>query len=103
AAFRDGHLGWTKVRSLTRVAQPANEGQWLEFALHHTAFKVEREVVRSPRRRQEKSAAPLGDRQIGVTFRFSPQQWETVEKAFNLKKTEMGRPVTREEVFVAFC
>lgn len=40
-AFAEGRLSYSKVRALTRVAGLANESEWLEFALHTTAARVE--------------------------------------------------------------
>jgi hypothetical protein len=43
-AMRRGELSFSKVRALTRVATPANEGELLVFAKAGTAFHVERLV-----------------------------------------------------------
>lgn len=47
-AFRDGRLGWAKVRALKRVATPETEEQWLDFALAHRVDKLERKIALSP-------------------------------------------------------
>ncbi|MEL7186789.1 MAG: DUF222 domain-containing protein, partial [Pseudomonadota bacterium] len=39
-AFATGRLSYTKVRSLTRVADRQNENELLDFALRHTAVNV---------------------------------------------------------------
>lgn len=49
AAFADGRLSYSKVRALTRVAEPATEQMLLELAIEATASQVER-VVRAWRR-----------------------------------------------------
>jgi hypothetical protein len=49
AAMRLGQLSYSKVRALTRIATPANEGDLLGFALAGTAAHVER-LVRGMRR-----------------------------------------------------
>ena len=41
AAFSNGALSYSKVRALTRVATPMNEGSLLNFALSTTAARVE--------------------------------------------------------------
>ncbi len=48
-AFAAGRLSFSKVRALTRVAEPATEESLLHFATHATASQVER-VVRAWRR-----------------------------------------------------
>src|SRR6185436_2882208 len=48
-ALQAGVISYAKVRAITRVATPANEGQLLDIALTATAFQVER-VVRAWRR-----------------------------------------------------
>jgi hypothetical protein len=52
AAMARGALSYSKVRALTRVAEPATEAYLIELALHGTAAHVER-VVRAYRRARE--------------------------------------------------
>jgi len=40
-AFAEGKLSYSKVRALARVATPANERSLLDYALEHTAARVE--------------------------------------------------------------
>jgi Domain of unknown function (DUF222)/HNH endonuclease len=49
AAMRRGEISYSKVRALTRIATPANEGGLLDFARAGTAAHVER-LVRGKRR-----------------------------------------------------
>ena len=44
-ALRDGAITWSTARELTRVAAPANEGQWLQAAKGRTARQVEEMVA----------------------------------------------------------
>lgn len=44
AAFADGRLSYSKVRALTRIAEPDSEASLLEVALELTASQVERTV-----------------------------------------------------------
>jgi hypothetical protein len=44
AAFTEGRLSYSKVRALTRVAEPDSEASLLEVALELTASQVERTV-----------------------------------------------------------
>jgi hypothetical protein len=55
AALRDGRISYSKVRAMTRVATPRNEGELLHTALHGTATHVEL-VVRHLRRLQRSEA-----------------------------------------------
>jgi hypothetical protein len=48
SAFESGQLSFSKVRALTRIADPANEAELLELAHHATAAQVEK-LVRSYR------------------------------------------------------
>ena len=48
-ALREGHITWSKVREITRVATRESEPDWLELALAGTANHIER-VVRAFRR-----------------------------------------------------
>jgi len=47
-----GKLSYSKVRAMTRVADPSNEEYFLNIALHGTASHVEK-LVRSYRRVRE--------------------------------------------------
>ncbi|MEX5711454.1 DUF222 domain-containing protein, partial [Parafrankia sp. FMc6] len=44
AAFADGIISYSKVRAITRIADPTTERLWLEHALHCTAGQLERLV-----------------------------------------------------------
>ncbi|WP_138734988.1 HNH endonuclease signature motif containing protein [Modestobacter excelsi] len=70
AAFASGELSYSKVRALTRVAEPGTEGELVEFARHATASQVER-TVRAWRRADDVDAGRVRDRR-----RFS---WWTEE------------------------
>ena len=58
AAFTEGRLSYSKVRALTRVAEPDTEESLLEFALAATASQTER-LVRQWRRADASDAATL--------------------------------------------
>jgi hypothetical protein len=64
AAFADGRLSYSKVRALTRIAEPDTEASLLEVALELTASQVER-TVRQWRRADRLAAGeqPPEDRQ----------------------------------------
>src|SRR4051794_9914628 len=55
AAFADGRLSYSKVRALTRIAEPDTEVLLLELALETTASQVER-TVRQWRRADRSNA-----------------------------------------------
>jgi hypothetical protein len=44
AAFAQGRLSYSKVRALTRVADPAREGELVDFALTATAAQLEQTI-----------------------------------------------------------
>jgi hypothetical protein len=48
-AFASGELSYSKVRALTRIAEPKSESELLELARHATAAQLER-IVRAARR-----------------------------------------------------
>src|SRR5215218_2205933 len=60
AAFADGCLSYSKVRALTRIAEPDSEPSLLEVALELTASQVERTVRQW--RRADAGGAPMEDR-----------------------------------------
>ena len=49
ASFATGELSFSKVRAITRIAEPATEAELLELARHATAVQVEK-LVRAYRR-----------------------------------------------------
>ena len=51
-AMAQGKLSYSKVRAMSRVAEPSNEDYFLGIALHGTAYQVEK-LVRSWRRVRE--------------------------------------------------
>ncbi|NEK93681.1 DUF222 domain-containing protein [Modestobacter muralis] len=61
AAFAGGELSYSKVRALTRVAEPGTEVELVEFARHATASQVER-TVRAWRRADDVTAGRVVDR-----------------------------------------
>ncbi len=56
ARFASGELSYSKVRALTRVAEPATEEQLVQLALHATGGQLER-IVRGYRGARDASAA----------------------------------------------
>ena len=64
AGFAEGRVSYSKVRALTRIAEPDSEESLLELALELTASQVER-TVRQWRRADQADAgdAAARDRQ----------------------------------------
>jgi hypothetical protein len=60
-AFAAGRLSYSKVRAVTRVAEPGTEAELVELATHATASQLER-VVRSWRRADEVDAGRVAER-----------------------------------------
>ena len=61
SAFASGELSYSKVRALTRVAEPGTEAELVEFARHATASQVER-TVRAWRRADDVDSGRQADR-----------------------------------------
>jgi hypothetical protein len=61
AAFADGRLTYSKVRAITRVAEPVSQEMLIEFAIESTASQLER-VVRQWRRADGEDEAELAYR-----------------------------------------
>ncbi len=95
AALRRGVISYAKVRAITRVATPANEGQLLDVALTATASQVER-VVGAWRRCDRVAAARQADRRhlhrglrtyidddgmLVLHGRLTPEQGAVVQRA----------------------
>jgi hypothetical protein len=84
AAFAGGELSYSKVRALTRVAEPGTEAELVEFARHATASQVER-TVRAWRRADDADSGRIADRRrfswsfdedgmVSVRLRMDPEQ-----------------------------
>ena len=100
AAFAAGRLSYSKVRALTRVADPAREDQLVEFALTATAAQLE-QTIRSYERqcgtgaqeqeRLEKLRLNLfanADGTSNLAGRFTPEQADLLRAA--LERAENG-------------
>ena len=74
-AFSEGRLSYSKVRALTRVATPENEGPLLAFALTTTAARVEE------RCRQMRNTRPDATTLANCAYeRRSVRVWRDVER-----------------------
>jgi len=94
-AFAAGKLSYSKVRALTRIAEPSTEGYLLEFATYGTAHHVERLVAQTRRVRRlndpESARRQQADRFVCVSYdddgamrlkgRFPAEQGELIKKA----------------------
>jgi hypothetical protein len=69
AAFSSGELSYSKVRALTRVAEPESEDELLELARHATAAQLDR-IVRGVRR------ATADDAERAYLDRYLVHYWE---------------------------
>ena len=69
-ALAKGELGYSKVRALTRIATPENEGDLLNIGLHGTAQHVEKFVRlhRRAKRAEETERADAQHENRGLTF-----------------------------------
>jgi hypothetical protein len=110
AAFRAGTVSYSKVRAITRVASPANEGTLLDMARHATAAQIER-IVRNYRTAlclEQPGSEPAASRSLSVAWdpdgclvfkgRLSPDQGALFLKALersveDLENPEDARPV----------
>jgi len=83
AAFAGGELSYSKVRAITRVAEPGTEQELVEFARHATASQVER-TMRAWRRADDADAGRIADRRrfswsfdedgmVSVRLRMEPE------------------------------
>lgn len=115
-AFRNGEIGWTKTREITRVATPKTQAAWLERARQHDANTVARMVAVSPtefkrgkaleaeHQAGETQSERIEDHQpklISVTLRFTPEQYAALEQAVSLARARAGKRLSREAALVA--
>ncbi len=72
AAYKEGRVGYAKIREITRVAEPETDESWLEFALGHTTDQVRQKLSCSPRTYELRAAS----RQRDALFRTRPDSSE---------------------------
>ena len=67
-AYRNGEIGWGKVRAIHGLATPETEEEWLRFAAAHGTEEVARKVALSPRKWKRHNAlkASLGGKPIAT-------------------------------------
>jgi hypothetical protein len=63
-AFWDGHLSYSKVREITRVADPASDRNWAEIAAQMTAAQLSRLVTAARRATRDEDARQLVERSL---------------------------------------
>ncbi|MGE0495839.1 MAG: HNH endonuclease [Vulcanimicrobiota bacterium] len=115
-AFRQGEIGWTKTREITRVATPKTEAAWLDRARQHDSNTVARMVAVSPtefkrgkaleaeRQAQPEQAEGVPEappQLISVTLRFTPEQYAVLEQAVSLARARAGKRISREAAVIA--
>jgi hypothetical protein len=108
-AFSRGHLSYSKVRALTRVADEQSEGRLLELALDSTAAQLERIVSAYRRATTAPDPSGLAERRF-ATFswdddgclelhaRLTPDEGAIVMKALAQARDELHREVTDQGV-----
>jgi hypothetical protein len=115
AAFREGRLSYSKVRALTRIAKPENEGLLVEMGLSATAAQIEK-IVRLQRSVERLKAADhamalyesrsltyywADDGALMVQGRLTPEQGALLIEALerNLEPGE-GRAARRADALI---
>ncbi|MEN9505123.1 MAG: hypothetical protein RI958_1049, partial [Actinomycetota bacterium] len=63
-AFWDGHLSYSKVRELTRVATPESERRWCDVARHLTAGQLAKLVAAGRRATRQGDCRQLAERSL---------------------------------------
>jgi len=104
AAFARGELSYSKVRAITRAANPDNEDYLLHFAQHGTAYHVERLIAgfrlvnrlekagleQQPQALREVKTRWDGDGCLVVTARLPAEQGAMLQKALELAVDRAG-------------
>jgi len=101
AAFARGELSYTKVRALTRVADPDSEDELLELAHHATAAQLER-IVRAYRRVTSREANEVHedrsltwfweqDGSLSIHGRLSPEDGALFLRAVEAARDELWK------------
>jgi len=103
-AFADGHLFWSAVRAMVRVATPKTEEEWVEFARNNTVYEVEKKVAslrRGDRPRDTRfRGSPL---RFPHKFNATPELHQAIESLTAVLSKRRGAPVTEEETLLIAC
>jgi hypothetical protein len=91
AAFDDGTVHWTKLRTIARVATPATEADWLEKAAEMTSRRLEREAAEA-----NGEAAPP----VRVVFEFTAEQAADLEDMVRKIRRQRAMAFSREEAML---
>lgn len=68
AAFENGRVSYSKVRAITRVADPADGVDWVDLARHYSAAQLDK-IVRGVRRAQANEEAEADPEQASWRLR----------------------------------
>ena len=101
AAFKEGTIGWSRLRELTRVASSETEGEWLEFGRKHRFKRVQAEVkdaLQKHRKLPRKGSYGLPAIRTRVFFELSPSEHDLVEKALGKVMAELSLRLRGEKV-----
>ena len=109
-AFREGKVGWGKVRALQSLATPETEHQWLDFALVNSTAEVSKRVAMSPTQWKKHRALAASLRKepmvtsVAVQEVLSETEGEPVEGDgrgnFRVKAAGDEGRISREDVLV---
>ncbi|XOV89777.1 MAG: DUF222 domain-containing protein [Pseudomonadota bacterium] len=115
-AFAEGRLSYSKARALTRVANPLNEQELLDYALPRTASQVE-EYCRQLRNADRRASTPdaqrayasrylsctdNGDGTLSINIELPKEMADLVMKAIEVAAADCPPPVQAEHDNASF-
>jgi len=110
AALTAGHLTYSRVREVTRVATPDDEWLWVEAARCLSMRALERRVSEANNRVQSRRRVPAARRQqpapvradsANVCLSLPPDVWALVEQAVRVVRAAFGQNLTDAEALAA--
>jgi hypothetical protein len=108
SSFSDGKVSFSALKALTRIASPATEKAWLEFAAECSVRRLELEVADALEKGRElprDKDAGLPRTKLRMMLELEPEEYAIVQQALRKAMAEIseragGGRVTHREAFV---
>jgi DprA/Smf-like nucleotide binding protein involved in DNA uptake len=120
-AFISGVVSYSRVREISRVAQPDTESRWLELARTLDMRMLERRVAATrqsatrqvtahadarpatPTSPEARNPATAEHDAVSVTFELSAEAWQLVQRALDATRAGAATPLTDSEALEALA
>lgn len=92
-----GHIEWSKLREIVRVATAETERDWARLCSHHTYAEIENLVARSQWGEIPTDEKVVSGPRSELRCRFEPDQMAVLERGLQTLCQQMGRALSMGE------